>query len=55
MTCFYAQAVVEFDGTYLMHNMIVHISLKLGFTKEKIKGKKCIYRDMPEMLAPSAL
>lgn len=42
VTCFFAQAVVEFDSTCLMHNhihVIVHISLKRVFIKEKVKGK----------------
>lgn len=58
VTGFFAQAVVEFDGTCLMYShihVIALISLKLVFIKEKMKGKKCIYHDMLEMLAPSAL
>lgn len=39
-TCFFAEAVVEFDGTCLMHSrMIVHISLKLVFINETMKGR----------------
>lgn len=41
VTCFFAQAVVEFDGTCLMHiqiHVIVRISRGLVFIKEKIRG-----------------
>lgn len=42
VACLYAEAVIEFDGTWMMHNhihAIVHISLKLDFIKEKMKRK----------------